>query len=79
MEGRVVPETFDGDSLPWRRQSVNDAANPLHLEQKLVRDGQAVRYKVAWVGGANVLLEPGEASRRRWLQLMVPLASRACR
>jgi glycosyltransferase involved in cell wall biosynthesis len=56
-EGPVVPETFDGDSIPWHRQSVNNAANPLHLEQKLVRDGQAVRYKVAWVGGANVLFD----------------------
>ena len=56
-EGPVVPETFDGDAIPWHRQNVNNAANPLHLEQKLVRDGQTVRYKVAWVGGANVLFD----------------------
>jgi len=56
-EGPVVPEKFDGDSIPWHRQSVNNAANPLHLEQRLVRDGQTVRYKVAWVGGANVLFD----------------------
>jgi hypothetical protein len=56
-EGPVVPETFDGDSIPWHRQNVNNAANPLHLEQRLVHDGQTVRYKVAWVGGANVLFD----------------------
>jgi glycosyltransferase involved in cell wall biosynthesis len=56
-EGPVVPETFDGDSIPWHRQNVNNAANPLHLEQQLVRDGQTVRYRVAWVGGANVLFD----------------------
>jgi GT2 family glycosyltransferase len=56
-EGPVVPETFDSGSIPWRRQNVNNAANPLHLEQQLVRHGQTVRYKVAWVGGANVLFD----------------------
>ncbi|MDF3017528.1 MAG: glycosyltransferase family 2 protein, partial [Thermomicrobiales bacterium] len=56
-EGPVVPETFDGGSIPWHRQNVNNAANPLHLEQQLVRNGQTVRYKVAWVGGANVLFD----------------------
>jgi glycosyltransferase involved in cell wall biosynthesis len=56
-EGPVVPETFDGDSITWHRQNVNNAANPLHLEQQLVRDGQTVRYRVAWVGGANVLFD----------------------
>jgi len=56
-EGPVVPEQFDSGSIPWHRQSVNNAANPLHLEQHLVREGQTVRYKVAWVGGANVLFD----------------------
>jgi hypothetical protein len=36
---------------------INNAANPLHLEQRLVRDDGVVRYKVAWVGGANVLYD----------------------
>ena len=27
------------------------------LEQRLVTDGQVVRYKVAWIGGANVLYD----------------------
>ncbi|HET9919632.1 MAG TPA: glycosyltransferase family A protein [Ktedonobacteraceae bacterium] len=56
-EGRVQPEPFEFKTIPWQRHLVNNAANPLHLEQKLVRDGQPVRYKVAWVGGANVLYD----------------------
>ena len=56
-EGPVVPEQFDSGSIPWHRQHVNNAANPLHLEQQLVRNDQTVRYKVAWVGGANVLFD----------------------
>ena len=36
---------------------VNNAANPLHLEQRLAPDGQTIRYKVAWVGGANLLFD----------------------
>jgi glycosyltransferase involved in cell wall biosynthesis len=55
--GHVQPEPFDENSIPWERHLVNNAANPLHLEQKLVKGGQVVRYKVAWVGGANVLYD----------------------
>jgi hypothetical protein len=55
--GPVRPEPFDPDSPAWDRHKVNNAANPLHLEQQLVTDGQVVRYKVAWVGGANVLFD----------------------
>ena len=33
------------------------AANPLHLERRLAGDGRVVRYKVAWIGGANVLFD----------------------
>ena len=56
-EGPVRPEPFDPAHLPWERHLVNNAANPLHLEHRLVRDGETVRYKVAWVGGANVLYD----------------------
>lgn len=56
-EGPVVPEAFDVDTIPWERHLVNNAANPLHLERRLVKDGRAVRYKIAWVGGANVLYD----------------------
>jgi GT2 family glycosyltransferase len=56
-DGPVRPERFTGQSIPWERHRVNNAANPLHLEQRFVHDGQTVRYKVAWVGGANVLFD----------------------
>lgn len=56
-EGPVVPEPFDEQTIPFERHLVNNAANPLHLEQKLVHNGEVLRYKVAWVGGANVLFD----------------------
>jgi hypothetical protein len=55
--GPVRPEPFTPDSLPWDRHLINNAANPLHLEQQLAPDGRTVRYKLAWVGGANVLFD----------------------
>lgn len=56
-KGPVEPEPFDDSTIPWERHLINNAANPLHLEQELAADGQVVRYKVAWVGGANVLFD----------------------
>lgn len=56
-EGPVRPEPFEPDTIPWERHMVNNAANPLHLQQRYAPDGQVVRYKVAWVGGANVLYD----------------------
>jgi glycosyltransferase involved in cell wall biosynthesis len=73
-QGPVRPEPLDLRTLAnvWDRHKVNNAANPLHLEQSLVhgttqgsplrvgaRAGpeQVIRYKVAWVGGANVLYD----------------------
>lgn len=56
-EGPVTREPMTPETVPWRRHVVNSAANPLHLERRLTRDGEAVRYKVAWVGGANVLFD----------------------
>jgi glycosyltransferase involved in cell wall biosynthesis len=78
-DGPVRPEPLAPDTLAavWDRHEVNNAANPLHLEQSLVhgaaqgqatraggeggRSGDAaervVRYKVAWIGGANVLYD----------------------
>ncbi|MGH2449197.1 MAG: glycosyltransferase family 2 protein [Chloroflexota bacterium] len=56
-DGPVEPEPFAPGDVPMERHLVNNAANPLHLEQKLTPDGKAVRYKVAWVGGANVLYD----------------------
>jgi glycosyltransferase involved in cell wall biosynthesis len=57
-EGPVVPEAdFEPGRVPYDRHVVNNAANPLHLERKLCAGGGTVRYKVAWVGGANVLFD----------------------
>lgn len=55
--GPVRPESFGPNAIPWDRHQVNNAANPLHLEARLWNGGDPVRYKVAWVGGANVLFD----------------------
>ena len=55
--GPVEPEPFTPGDIPWDRHKVNNAANPLHLERRLGADHEPVRYKVAWVGGANVLYD----------------------
>ncbi len=55
--GPVEAESFDEQSIPWERHLVNNAANPLHLEQRLAPDRRIVRYKIAWVGGANLLFD----------------------
>jgi glycosyltransferase involved in cell wall biosynthesis len=56
-QGPVCVEHFDAGGIPWQRHLVNNAANPLHLAQRLLSDGETLRYKVAWVGGANVLFD----------------------
>lgn len=58
-EGPVEPEPLTPETLDtvWHRHLVNNAANPLHLERRLAPEGQTVRYKIAWVGGANVLFD----------------------
>lgn len=56
-DGPVTAEPFEPDSIPWERHKVNNAANPLHLEQRYVSNNAVVRYKVAWIGGANVLFD----------------------
>ena len=58
-QGPVRPEPLQPGTLPliWDRHKVNNAANPLHLEQQLVDDDQVLRYKVAWVGAANLLFD----------------------
>jgi glycosyltransferase involved in cell wall biosynthesis len=56
-DGPVRPEPFEPNSPMWERHQVNNAANPLHLEQQHVTNGCPVRYKLAWVGGANILFD----------------------
>ncbi len=55
--GPVEAEPFAPETIPWERHLINNAANPLHLEQRLVTNNEVVRYKVAWIGGANVLYD----------------------
>ena len=55
--GPVEPEPFASDTIPWDRHMINNAANPLHLERHLVSQDKVVRYKVAWIGGADVLYD----------------------
>jgi glycosyltransferase involved in cell wall biosynthesis len=56
-DGPVRPEPFAPGAVPMERHLVNNAANPLHLERRLAPDGRSLRYKVAWVGGANVIYD----------------------
>lgn len=58
-EGPVRREPLSAETLDrvWGRHKVNNAANVLHLEKKLVPNGNVLRYKVAWVGGANLLFD----------------------
>lgn len=56
-EGPVRPEPITPDSIPEYRHGVNVAANPLHVEQRLTPTGETVRYKIAWIGGANVVYD----------------------
>lgn len=55
-QGRVRPEPFTPETVPWERHLVNNAANPLHLAQRLLGQGETLRYRVAWVGG-NILYD----------------------
>jgi len=48
-EGPVCPEPITWETIPWPRHLAHNAANPLHLGEKVARHG-TVRYKVAWVG-----------------------------
>lgn len=56
-DGPVEPELIGPETIPWDRHLVNNAANPLHLERQLAPDGGTVRYRIAWVSGANVLFD----------------------
>lgn len=55
--GPVRPEPFGPGQIPFERHHINSAANVLHVEERLAPTGETVRYKVAWVGGANVLFD----------------------
>jgi GT2 family glycosyltransferase len=51
-DGRVEPEAIGPDSPQTRRWTLHNAANPVHLAEKLgLAAGQWRAYKVAWVAG----------------------------
>lgn len=56
-DGPIRPEAITPETIPWERHLINNAANLLYLQQRHAPDGRTVRYKVAWVGGANVLFD----------------------
>jgi glycosyltransferase involved in cell wall biosynthesis len=47
--GPVEPEAYTFATVPWHRHKLHNAANPLHLGQKLT-SGQTRLYKVVWIG-----------------------------
>lgn len=56
-DGPVRPEPFTPDWIPEERHGINVGANALHVEQRLAPNGETIRYKVAWIGGANVMYD----------------------
>jgi len=51
-EGPVEPERVTPEDESWRRHSLHNAANILHVQEKLALTPQTQKkYKVAWVGG----------------------------
>jgi glycosyltransferase involved in cell wall biosynthesis len=61
-EGRVEPETVTPNGPGWERYKLHNAANLLHVAQRLaLPPGAALRYKLAWAGGC--VLYDAEALR----------------
>lgn len=56
-ERSVEPEDLQPGSLPVSRLNLHSGANLLHLERHLAPDGRTVCYRVAWLGGDNVLYD----------------------
>ncbi|MEV4565326.1 glycosyltransferase [Nonomuraea sp. NPDC049419] len=48
---QVWPERVRRDSPAWRRHTLHNAANPLHLAEKVGIRAAWRAYKVAWIGG----------------------------
>lgn len=50
--GLVAPERIEREGPGWERYKLHNAANPLHVQQRLALTPEDSRlYKVAWVGG----------------------------
>lgn len=56
-DGPVLPEPITPETIPEYRHGINVAANALHVEQRFTGNGETVRYKIAWIGGANVVYD----------------------
>lgn len=51
-KGPIVPEKIVPDSKEWQRYRLHNAANVLHVQQRLeLGPNEMIPYKVAWVGG----------------------------
>jgi hypothetical protein len=51
-EGSVAPECIGPDDPVWERHRLHNAANVLHVQERLgVSPREPLYYKVAWVGG----------------------------
>lgn len=51
-DGEVRPERVRRETPAWRRHTLHNAANPLHLAEKVGANDVAWQpYKVAWIGG----------------------------
>jgi GT2 family glycosyltransferase len=51
-ERRVEPEVVLPASSAWQRHKLHNAANPLHVAQRLsLNEDDRLVYKVAWIGG----------------------------
>lgn len=54
-EGPVRPEMVTPESDAWQRYKLHNAANVLHVQEKLkATPGSPIKYKVAWVGGCTL-------------------------
>lgn len=52
-DGPVRPEKVSPGTAAWSRWRLHNAANPLHIAERLSLDagGRPLRYKVAWIAG----------------------------
>jgi GT2 family glycosyltransferase len=51
-DGPVQPEHVHPGTAAWERWRLHNAANPLHIAERLgVEGSRPVRYKVAWIAG----------------------------
>lgn len=51
-ENDILPETISPESLLWERYKLHNAANILHVQERLhVTPDHPKYYKIAWVGG----------------------------